>query len=175
MVATFLYACHVYMAVITWYSVFLLFAYVRQDELRLFMFMIEYKDISWWYWLVTAGLLTYGVSGNALGFTLAIGVTIFQLIRFVVLENSITSFPVQVRFWYLMLLLVALPEPLRLIFWIPTIGTWAQIIFGYCTMARCVSLFPWNRSEPFTYALLIKTFFSRPVRGSVQQGFAAVK
>jgi len=139
------------------------------------MFMIEYKDIGWWYWLVTAGLLTYGLSGSSIGFLFAIGLTLFQLIHFIIREKSITAFPIQVRFWYLILLLVALPEPLQLIFWIPTIGTWAQIIFGYCTMARCVSLFPWNRSEQFTIALLQKTFLSRPVKGSIQQGFAGTK
>ena len=74
-----------------------------------------------------------------------------------------------------MLLIVALPEPLQLIYWIPTIGTWAQIIFGYCAMARCVSLFPWNLSEPFSFALLKKTFLSRPVKGNIQQGFAGAK
>ena len=139
------------------------------------MFMIEYKDIGWWYWLVTAGLLTYGVSGNSIGFMLAIGLTIFQLIHFVIREKSITSFPIQVRFWYLILLIVALPEPLQLIYWIPTIGTWAQIIFGYCTMARLVSLLPWNRNENISFSLVKKTFLSRPVRGSVKQGFAAVE
>ena len=139
------------------------------------MFMIEYKDIGWWYWLVTVVLLTYGVSGNPTGFIFAIGLTIFQLFHFVIREKSITSFPVQVRFFYLLLLVLALPEPLQLIFWIPIIGTWAQIIFGYCTMARLVSLFPWNRNEAFNSALLTKTFFSRPVKGNIQQGFAAVE
>jgi hypothetical protein len=137
------------------------------------MFMIEYRDIGWWYWLVTACLLSLGVSGDVNGFIFAIGLTVFQLFHFVVRERGITAFPVQVRFWYLMLLIVALPEQLRLIYWIPTIGTWAQIIFGYCAMARLVSLFPWNRDEPFSFALVKKTFLSRPVRGSVKQGFAA--
>ncbi len=139
------------------------------------MFMIEYKSIGWWYWLVTAGLLTYGVTENPTGFLLATGLTVFQLIHFVIRERGITAFPVQVRFWYLMLLIVALPEPLQLIYWIPAIGTWAQIIFGYCAMARLVSLLPWNRSAPFSLALLIKTFFSRPVRGNIKQGFAAAR
>ncbi len=139
------------------------------------MFMIEYKDIGWWYWLATAGLLTYGVSGNSIGLILAIGLTIFQLIHFIIREKSISAFPIQVRFWYLMLLIFALPEQLQLIYWIPTIGTWAQIIFGYCAMARCVSLFPWNRSELFSFALLQKTFLSRPVKGNIQQGFAGAK
>jgi len=139
------------------------------------MFMIEYKDIGWWYWLVSACLLTLGVSGNPAGFILAIGLTVFQLIHFLIRERSIKSFPVQVRIGYLLLLLVALPKPLQLIYWIPTIGTWAQIIFGYCAMARYVSLLPWNRSEKFSLGLLNKTFFSRPVRGSVKQGFAGAK
>ena len=139
------------------------------------MFMIEYRDIGWWYWLVTACLLTVGVAGYPVGFMLAIGLTTFQLCHFVIRERGIAAFPVQVRFWYLMLLVVALPEPLRLIYWIPTIGTWAQIIFGYCAMARLVSLFPWNRDESFSIALMQRTFLSRPVRGSVKQGFAEQK
>jgi len=139
------------------------------------MLMIEYKDVSWWYWLVTAGLLTFGVVGAQTGFAFAISLTIIQLIHFMLGERSITAFPIQVRFWYLMLLLVAWPEPLQWIYWIPAIGTWAQIIFGYCTMARCVSLLPWNRSEQLSLELLKRTFFSRPVRGSIKQGFAATQ
>ncbi|MFA6904264.1 MAG: hypothetical protein WC236_14415 [Gallionellaceae bacterium] len=134
------------------------------------MFMIDHKELSWRYWLVTACLLTAGVAGYKNGFFLAIGLTLFQLIHFTIREQSITAFPVQVRFWYLILLLVALPEPLQIVYWVPAIGTWAQLIFGYCTMARCVSLFPWNRNERFSVALLNKTFFSRPVRGSIMQG-----
>jgi hypothetical protein len=139
------------------------------------MLMIEYKDVGWWYWLVTAGLLTFGISGNPAGFLLAIALTSIQLVHFVSRERSSTAFPVQVRFWYLVLLLVAWQEPLQWIFWIPVIGTWAQIIFGYCTMARCVSLLPWNRGEELSLGLIKKTFFSRPVRGSIKQGFSAAR
>ena len=134
------------------------------------MFMLDYKEPSWWYWLVTAVFLTVGVAGNPIGFFLAIGLTVIQLIHFAIREGSITAFPIQVRFWYLILLLVALPEPLRIIYWVPTIGTWAQVIFGYCTMARCVSLLPWNRQAPFSGALLKRTFLSPPVRGNILQG-----
>lgn len=138
------------------------------------MLMINYKDLSWWYWLFTACLLTAGVAGYPIGFFLAIGLTVFQLIHFAIREQSISAFPVQVRFWFLMLLLLALPGPLRVIYWLPTVGTWAQLIFGYCTMARCVSLLPWNRSERFSVGLLIKTFISRPVRGNILQGLPPI-
>lgn len=134
------------------------------------MFMINYKEYSWWYWLVTACLLTAGVAGYKTAFFLAIGLTVFQLIHFTIRERSITAFPIQVRFWYLMLLVVALPQPLQVIYWVPTVGTWAQLIFGYCTMARCVALFPWNHTERFSTGLLMKTFLSRPVRGNIMQG-----
>ena len=137
------------------------------------MFMLEYRSISWWYWLVTVGFLTVGVSGWPTGFLLAIGLTVFQLIHFTILERSITAFPIQVRLGYLLLLLIALPDQLQLIYWIPTIGTWAQVLFGYCTMARTVSLLPWNRKEAFSSDLLKRTFFSAPVRGSILQGLPA--
>lgn len=132
------------------------------------MFMIEYKDIGWWYWLLTAILLTVGVFGNTIGYTLAIVLTLFQLIYYIFRKKSIKAFPVQVRFWYLILLLLAFPGIMQWLFWIPCIGTWSQIIFGYCAMARMVSLLPWNRKEVFTMRLLKKTFLSLPVRGSVQ-------
>ena len=134
------------------------------------MFMLVYRSISWWYWLVTVGFLTVGVSGWPMGFLLAIGLTVFQLIHFTVRERSFTSFPIQVRLGYLLLLLIALPENLQLIYWIPMIGTWAQVLFGYCTMARTVSCLPWNRKEAFSFALLKRTFLSAPVRGNILQG-----
>lgn len=136
------------------------------------MLMIEYKDIGWWYWLATAVLLTMGIFGNEQGFVWAIGLTSFQLIHYIIREKSLKDFPVQVRFWYLILLIISLPEAMQWLFWVPSIGTWAQIIFGYCTMARLVSLWPWNRSEKLSLKSLTKTFFSRPVKGSVQQGFS---
>ncbi|MCL7743614.1 hypothetical protein LV476_01440 [Guyparkeria hydrothermalis] len=131
------------------------------------MLMLEVKDVGWWYWLVTAVLLTYGVLVDPLGLFLAVGLTVINLSHFVVRADRLTAFPVQVRFFYLLLLLVALPEPMRWLFWIPMIGTWAQVLVGYCTMARLVSLFPWNRREPLTWRLVWLRFISAPVRGSV--------
>lgn len=134
------------------------------------MFMIDYKQLSWWYWFVTACLLTVGVAGYKIGFVLTIGLSLVQLIHFTIREKSMTAFTVQVRFWYLILVLVALPEPMQIIYWLPAVGTWARSIFGYCLLARILSLLPWNRQVPFSSGLLIRTFFSRPVRGSILQG-----
>lgn len=139
------------------------------------MLMIEYKDVGWWYWLVTVCLLTAGIAGWQYGFDSAIGLTLFQLLHYLIREGSPGAFPVQVRIGYLVLLLIATPESLNWIFWIPMIGTWAQVIFGYCTMARFVSLFPWNRVEPFSLKAILETFLTKPVRGNILQGHAAME
>ncbi len=134
------------------------------------MFMIDYKQIDWWYWFATACLLTAGVAGHATGFVLAIGLSGIQLIHFTMREHSLSAFTVQVRFWFLVLVLAAWPEPMQIVYWLPVAGTWTRSIFGYCAMARLLSLMPWNRHVPFSFGLLMRTFFSRPVRGSIMQG-----
>lgn len=138
------------------------------------MFMIDYKQIIWWYWIVLAFLISAGVAGNQTGFFLAIIVSVMNLIHFLISEKSITAFPVQVRFWFLIYVLVSFPEQLQFLFWLPAVGTWARAIFGYCILARTLSLMPWNRKVPFSTGLMIKTFFSRPVRGNIMHGLAPV-
>ncbi|WP_394146722.1 hypothetical protein [Shewanella atlantica] len=137
------------------------------------MFMIELNDTGWRYWLLTAALLTYGVAADPIGFTLAIGLTLVHLLHFIVSKRSITAFPIQVRVWYLSLLLLAQVDGLNWIYWIPAIGTWAQVLFGYCAMARFVSLLPWNSSERFSLNLILRTFVARPVKGSIKQKVVA--
>lgn len=139
------------------------------------MFMIEYRSTSWWCWLATVCLLTIGVSGWAAAFFFTIGLTVVQVFHFVVRERSLTAFPVQVRLAYLLLLLIALPANLRWAYWLPMLGTWVQVLFGYCTMARMVSLLPWNRTEAFSIALLKRTFLSAPIRGNILHGFTPAR
>jgi hypothetical protein len=136
------------------------------------MFMFEFRDIGWWYWLVTVCLLSAGLAGWAPGFQLAIGLTLLQLVHYLWLLRSLSAFPVQVRIGYLLLLLLCYWPPMNPLFWLPTVGTWAQVIFGYCAMARFVSLMPWNLREGFNVGLVTRTFLARPVRGNIMQGHA---
>ncbi len=138
------------------------------------MFMIDYRQINWWYWMLTAVLVTAGVAGYATGFELAIVLTVLQLIDFMLRERSVAAFTVQVRLAVLLYLLVAYPEPMRFLFWLPAVGLWARVLFGYCLMARTLSLMPWNRRAALTAALLKKTYLSRPVRGNIMQGLPPV-
>jgi hypothetical protein len=138
------------------------------------MFMIDYKQVNWWYWLATACALTAGFSGFETGFLLAVGISVIQLVHFLVRERSLTAFPVQVRFVVLLYMLAAVVDPTQILFGIAVAGTWARSIFGYCLMARTVSLFPWNLRTPFSVNLLTRTYFSRPVRGNIMQGLPPV-
>ena len=139
------------------------------------MLLIDYRELSWWYWLVTAVLLTLGVLVDVSAFLGAIGLSVWQIFHYRLREGRFDAFPVQVRIGYLLLLLLALPQPMQWLFWVPMIGTWAQLIVGYCTMARLVSLMPWNRTQPFSLELLGRTFFSAPVRGNILQGLPPVE
>ena len=132
------------------------------------MWMLEYKKDSWWFWLISAILLTFGVLGAPIFFKFAIFLTVIQTIYFSIKLQSIRSFPIQFRGGYLILLIVAQPKMLQWLYWVPAIGTWAQVLVGYCLMARLVSLLPWNRDEKFSYQYFKNTIFSRPVRGSIK-------
>jgi hypothetical protein len=132
--------------------------------------MLDYRSVDWWYWVATAGLLTAGASGWSSGFALAIGLVVVQALHFTVRDRSASSFPVQVRLAYLLVLLAFLPGPLRRLYWLPVFGTWALVLFGYCATARTLSLMPWNRTQPFSLGLLKRTFLSAPVRGSILKG-----
>ena len=139
------------------------------------MFMIDYKDIGWWYWLATGCLLIGGVAGEPSLFMVAILLTVVHFLHYFVRERSIAAFPVQIRIAILLLLLVSYPEPMRLLYWAPTIGAVARVFFGYCLMARFVSLMPWNLDESFSLALVRKTFLSVPTKGNIRQGLPATE
>jgi hypothetical protein len=134
------------------------------------MRMILYRDISWWYWAVTAVLLIVGLAGWFEAFYLAAALSVVQVVHFRLREGSFAAFPVQVRLAYAAILILALWKPMNWLFWIPAIGTPAQVLFGYCALARCLSLLPWNRREPLSWHLVWRTFVSRPVKGNILQG-----
>jgi len=133
------------------------------------MFLMEPRNPIWWCWLVTAALLSAGLAGYAHAYLLAIGLTVLQLLYYLKRDRRLGAFPVQVRLGYLLILLIALPGPMQLLYWLPAVGTWALVLFGYCLLARCFSLLPWNRQAPCTARLVTDTLLARPVRGCIVQ------
>jgi hypothetical protein len=78
---------------------------------------------------------------------------------------------------YLGLLVICYPAPMRWLYWLPTVGTFALVVFGYCLLARFLSLMPWNDREEYTLERLGRTFFSAPnldrVRGNMDASSCA--
>ena len=126
------------------------------------LFYINPGDWTWWAWTITTVLLIVGLSGHSLAFVGAMAVTAGQGLVLLVRDRSLAAFSVQLRAAYLLLLLIAYPPPMRWLYWVPTVGTFALIIFGYCLLARLLSLLPWNSRDAYTLARLRRTFFTAP-------------
>jgi len=137
------------------------------------LFYINLGDWTWWAWTITTVLLVMGLSGYSLAFVGAMVVTAGQGLVLLVRDRSLVAFSVQLRAAYLLLLLISYPPPMRWLYWLPTVGTFALVVFGYCLMARVLSLLPWNGHEAYTVGRLRRTFLSAPNLDRVKTNLAA--
>ena len=130
-------------------------------------------DWTWWAWTVTTVLLAIGLFGYDPAFVGAMALTVIQGVVLLVRDGSARAFSVQLRIGYLLLLIAAYPAPMRWLYWLPTVGTFALVVFGYCLLARFLSLLPWNSEEAYTLERMRRTFFSRPDLERVKSNPAA--
>jgi hypothetical protein len=131
------------------------------------MLMLEVDDLGWRYWLATAlALSTASLLGGA-AFLLVIAVSLAHLCHFALRQRSLSAFPVQIRLAFLGFVLLAYPEGWQWLYWLPLCGVWVRVLFGYCLLARTLSLLPVNRRVPLTLDYLKRAFLTPPVRGSI--------
>jgi len=131
----------------------------KEHHRRLYILL---DDWTWWAWTLTAILLTIGLLGNPEAYVAAMALTGLQGLVMIVREKNVFVFPVELRIAYLLLLFLCFVPGMRWLYWLPTVGTFALVIFGYCLMARMLSLLPWNRQEPLSADLIRRTFMSAP-------------
>ena len=131
--------------------------------------MLNWREIGSWYWLATALALSAALAGFCDAVPLLFAIVLMQVVHYGWRTRSPLAFPLQVRIAYLAWLAAGLWPPLQWMWWIAFAGTWALVLFGYCPLARLLSLMPWNRREPFTPELVWRTITRRPVRGSFLQ------
>ena len=132
------------------------------------MLCLEFNKLAWWYWLVADVLLMLALWVARDYFVAALAFNLFQLCHFILRQRSFTTFPVQVRAGYWLWLLAGLAPGLFWMHWIQLAGTSAMLLFGYCPLARMLSLLPWNRRQPFTLQFLLRTFLAPPTSGSIR-------
>lgn len=128
---------------------------------------IEYRSIVWWYWLASAALLAAGLAGRPGALTAFLALCVVQVAHIALRDRRLASFPLQTRIAYLLIAAAGLWPPLGAVHGLLLAGTLARVVFGYCALARLLSLLPWNRREPLTARLVWKTFASPPVSGSI--------
>ena len=122
--------------------------------------MASMHDLGWWYWFSTVGLLGAGLLGWTAGIVLAMALCAVQIAHVLWLTRDVAAFPVQVRVSYLAILMAGLWGPLYWIHWMLLAGSSARVLASYCLLGRMLSLAPWNRWQPLSFALIQRTFLS---------------
>jgi len=138
---------------------------ISADHERHGVFQPQPSDFGWWCWLASAILLAVWLSGVEQAYWLLLALSGFQVAWFRLRKGRSAAFPVQVRVAFLMLIAGVGWEPLHGLAYLPAIGTWAQALFGYCALARTLSLTPWNRRQPLTWDLVWRTYAAPPTTG----------
>jgi hypothetical protein len=124
-------------------------------------------QLVWGIWFLTwmfllAGLYDRGYYAYVVGISAAHAVLFLVLFKF-----RVADFPVQLRIAYFTWVAVGTYVPYMVILmYITTIGLAANLFFGYCPLARIMYLMPWNRDEPFTGKLIMRTILAPPVKGA---------
>lgn len=128
------------------------------------------KEASWWVWMSIVVLLGFGLAGRQELFLAAGAMSAASAGFHLWKHRSLAPYAVQIRLAYTALLFVCFAPALRWLYWLPAIGTVALLVFGYCLMARVLSLLPWNRIESVTPDLLRRTFLTPPQPGNPAHG-----
>lgn len=130
------------------------------------------SSVEWWFWTVTWILLIAGYFDRRRGWYPVVAFSVFHALFFwfyLFGGLSLTPFPVQLRIAYVVWVVCGtfIPGAQVLIFE-SLLGLTANVIFGYCPLARLISLMPWNRSENLSFEVLRRTFLTPPQSGQFQ-------
>lgn len=113
-------------------------------------------------WLILfAGLFDHRLWEVAIGFTALHALGFLALLRFRPL-----AFPAQLRIVYIGWLVLGTYVPaLESMMYITTVGLGANLIWGYCPLARMMYLLPWNRAQPLSARVFVQAFLQPPRPG----------
>jgi hypothetical protein len=112
-------------------------------------------------WAATAPLLAAALLGSTGALYAVIGFCALTTLYYGIVLRSISAYRLQVRIGFMALVALGLLPELRPILVVPLLGTTAQVLFGYCPMARILNLMPWNRTESLTWQA-VRSIILRP-------------
>lgn len=106
---------------------------------------IKYNEIDWWFWAVIGATIGLGLIGVDWGYTVALMVSAANLVYFVARDQSLVSFPVQVREVWLVFMLIAMLPGMGWFYVLMFVGMILVVFFDRCGIARVLILMPWNK------------------------------
>jgi len=124
------------------------------------------KNFIMGFWVVTFAALVLGYANDRY-WNLAIAITALQsLIVLALVKFRPLVFPAQLRIAYVAWLALGthIPE-LYIMMPITTIGLGANLAFGYCPLARLMTLLPWNRDQPLSWHFVAQAALKAPAAG----------
>lgn len=127
---------------------------------------LDWHDPYWHGWAASSVLLAAGLAGLTQAYFVVMALTVVQMVALLAGGHAPRSFPLQVRAAYLGILALGQLPGCAGLYWLPALGTPALVLFGYCPLARVMALAPWNRTRPFSLALLRRALFTPPRPGA---------
>ena len=106
---------------------------------------IKYNEIDWWFWAVIGATIGLGLIGVDWGYTVALMVSAANLVYFVARDQSLVSFPVQVREVWLVFMLIAMLPGMGWFYVLLFVGMILVVFFDRCGIARVLIFMPWNK------------------------------
>jgi hypothetical protein len=125
--------------------------------------------LRWGFWTITwvgvlAGCFDAGYWRWVVAFSAAHALLMLALVGFRPLV-----FPAQLRIAYFAWVALGTYAPhASTMMFVTLLGLTANLLVGWCPLARMLYLLPWNRQEPLDLELLARVFFSGPVAGRFQ-------
>ena len=124
------------------------------------------KLIVWSLWFITLVGLMLGFFYRIFYEYVVVFSLVHTLIFFVLFQNKIKPFTVQLRLVYLAWLIIGTYVPhMAIMMYIATVGLASNLFLNYCPLARMMYLLPWNREEAFSLNLLKRVILTPPVSG----------
>jgi hypothetical protein len=127
------------------------------------------RDVTWWSWVVLAGLLTirFATNDRAYAFAAAGLCGLLAAIDAARGRGDIRAMSVQIRLGFIVIVLCgSLPH----MAWLQAAllaGTTVRILTGYCLLHRKLLLLPWNLAEPLTATVIGRILFAAPGAGGL--------
>lgn len=109
---------------------------------------IKYTDPEWWFWAFILVAIGTGLAGFGQGFTIALAVSVLNLVVCAAIDRNAATMRVQVRAVWLVLVLIAHYLPgLGWLYYALFLGMVLVVFFDRCGIALVLGRLPWNRGR----------------------------